>query len=48
MKKHFTISLEEDLVKEAKKYAIDKGVNVSHIIGMALRKILEKEKNERD
>ena len=44
MKRHFTISLEEDLVKEAKKYAIDKGLNVSHIISMELRKILDKEK----
>ena len=44
MKKHFTISLEEDLIKEAKKYAIDRSVGVSHIIGMSLRKLLDKEK----
>jgi len=44
VKVRLTVWLEEKLIKEAKKYAIDRGLNYSELVAAALKDFLKKKK----
>lgn len=44
MRKKFTTTLDEKMIKELKQYALDRDTDASKIIELALRELFDKEK----